>query len=100
METLENYQLILKTGKTTAEKALELFDTLEPVDLSFMYGRWQGSGLHTNHPMDGLLEISNWYGKEFIDSENVHPLLFLDGQGKIFQIAPNPTLMNWVLKLP
>jgi hypothetical protein len=49
--------------------------------------------------MDGLLEISNWYGKEFIDAENVHPLLFLDNQGEIFQVAPNPTLMNWVLKL-
>ncbi|MEA5568284.1 DUF4334 domain-containing protein [Anabaena sp. UHCC 0399] len=96
----ENYQLILKTGKTTTEKALELFDALEPVNLDFMLCRWQGSGLHTDHPMDGLLEISNWYGKEFIDSENVHPLLFLDNQGKIFQVAPNPTLMNWVLKLP
>jgi hypothetical protein len=100
MEILENYQLILKAGKTTTEKALELFDTLEPVNLGFMFGRWQGSGLHTNHPMDGLLEISNWYGKEFIDSENVHPLLFLDSRGKIFPVAPNPTLMNWVLKLP
>ncbi|MCC5610380.1 GXWXG domain-containing protein [Nostoc sp. CHAB 5834] len=100
MEILENYQLILKAGKTTTEKALKLFDTLEPVNLGFMFGRWQGSGLHTNHPMDGLLEISNWYGKEFIDSENVHPLLFLNGQGKFFEVAPNPTLMNWVLKLP
>lgn len=65
-----------------------------------MFGRWQGFGLHTHHSMDGLLESSNWYGKEFIDPENVHPLLFLDSQGKIFPVAPNPTLMNWVLKLP
>ncbi|BAZ50639.1 hypothetical protein NIES4103_32560 [Nostoc sp. NIES-4103] len=100
METLENYQLILKSGKTTREKALELFDSLEPVNLEFMFGRWQGSGLHTDHPMDGLLEISNWYGKEFLDSEHVHPLLFLDGQGKIFKVAPNATLMDWVLKFP
>ncbi|MBD2344123.1 DUF4334 domain-containing protein [Anabaena subtropica] len=100
METLENYHLILNTGNTTTEKALELFDALEPVNLEFMFGLWQGSGLHTNHPIDGLLEISNWYGKEFIDSENVHPLLFLDNQEKIFRVAPNPTLMDWVLKLP
>lgn len=100
METLDNYQLILNTGNTTAEKALEMFDAFEPVNLEFMFGRWQGYGLHTNHPMDGLLEISNWYGKEFLDSENVHPLLFLDSQEKIFRVAPNPTLMNWVLKLP
>lgn len=100
MDTLENYQLILETGKTTREKALQLFDALEPVDLDFMFGRWQGYGLFTDHPMDGLLEVSNWYGKEFIDPENVHPLLFSDSQGKIFKIAPNPTLMNWVLKFP
>ena len=100
METLENYQSILETGQTTTEKALELFDALEPVNLDFMFGRWQGSGLHTSHPMDGLLESSNWYGKEFVDSENVHPLLFLDSQGQVFKVAPNPTAMNWVLKFP
>ena len=60
METLENYhQSILETGQTTTEKALQLFDTLKPVNLDFMFGRWQGSGLHTAHPMDGLLESSN-----------------------------------------
>ncbi|MDJ0746902.1 MAG: DUF4334 domain-containing protein [Xenococcaceae cyanobacterium MO_167.B27] len=100
MEILENYQLILETGKATTEKALQLFDALEPVNLDFMFGRWQGSGLHTDHPMDGLLEGSNWYGKEFVDSENVHPLLFLDSQGQVFKVAPNPTAMNWVLRFP
>ena len=100
MQTLENCQSILNAGKTTTESALQLFDALEPVDLDFMIGRWQGCGLHTNHPMDGLLEASNWYGKEFVDPETVHPLLFSDGQGKIFKVAPNPTAMNWVVKLP
>jgi len=100
MQTVESCQSILQTGKTTTETALQLFDALEPVDLDFMIGRWQGSGLHTDHPMDGLLEASNWYGKEFVDPETVHPLLFSDDQGKIFKVAPNPTAMNWVLKLP
>jgi hypothetical protein len=100
METLENYQSILESGQTTTEKALELFDAFESANLDFMLGRWQGSGLHTSHPMDGLLESSNWYGKEFVDSENVHPLLFLDSQGQVFKVAPNPTAMNWVLKFP
>jgi len=102
METLglESCQSILKAGQTTTERALQLFDALEPVSLDFMLGRWQGSGLQTNNPMDGLLEASNWYGKEFVDTENVYPLLFLDGQGKIFKVAPNPTAMNWILKLP
>lgn len=100
METLANCQSIIALGQTTTQIALQLFDSLETVSLDFMLGRWQGSGLQTNHPMDGLLELSNWYGKEFINSETVHPLLFLDSQGKIFKVAPNPTAMNWVWKLP
>jgi hypothetical protein len=102
METLksESCQSILKAGKTTTETALQLFDALDSVSLDFMLGSWQGSVISTDHPMDGLLESSNWYGKEFVDTENVHPLLFLDSQGKIFKVAPNPTAMNWVLKLP
>ena len=100
MKTLENYQSILEAGQTTTEKALELFDALEPVNLDFMFGRWQGSGLHTSHPMDGLLELSNWYGKEFVDAENVHPLLFLDSQKKVFKVAPNAKVMKRVLNFP
>lgn len=101
MQTLENYESILKTGQTTTEKALELLDALEPVDLTFMLGRWRGSGLHTNHPMDGLLEKVNWYGKEFVDPEHVHPLLFLDSQRKIIKVAPKYMgLTNLVLKFP
>ncbi len=65
-----------------------------------MLGRWQGSGLHTSHPMDGLLEISSWYGKEFVDSETVHPLLFSDKNQNIFKVAPNANSMKWVLKMP
>jgi hypothetical protein len=100
MEISERYKLIFETAKMTTEKALQLFDALEPVNLDFMLGRWQGSELHTSHPMDGLLEASNWYGKEFINPENVHPLLFLDNQKKIIKVAPNPIAMNWVLKFP
>lgn len=100
METSLSDRSILEAGKATTETALQLFDALDPVSLEFTIGRWRGSGFHTAHPMDGLLEASNWYGKEFIDSENVHPLLFLDSQGKIFKVAPNPTAMDWVLKLP
>ncbi|MEQ8973132.1 MAG: DUF4334 domain-containing protein [Coleofasciculus sp. C1-SOL-03] len=100
MPTLESCQSILNAGKTTTKTALQLFDSLEPVDLDFMIGRWQGSELHTDHPIDGLLETFNWYGKEFIDPETVHPLLFLESQGKIFKVAPNSTAINLLFKLP
>lgn len=100
MNFLEKFQTIQQQGQTTTEEALQLFDELDTVDLDFMIGRWKGSGFHTNHPMDGLLETANWYGKEFINPEQVHPLLFLDGNNNIFKVDPNPILMNLTLRFP
>lgn len=98
MNTIASFQAIAQQGKTTTEEALRFFDELEPVDLNFMLGRWQGSGFHTNHQMDGLLEAMNWYGKEFVSSEDVHPLLFSDGNS-IFKVDPNPTAMSLGLSI-
>ncbi len=55
----------LDAGRATTEDAMELLDSLEPVDVGFMIGNWKGEGFHTNHPMDGLLEAYHWYGKRF-----------------------------------
>lgn len=98
MQMQNDIYAILQTGKATTEDALRVFDDLEPVDLDFMLGRWRGSGLHTGHPMDGMLDASDWYGKEFIDPDQVHPLLFLDATQQIYKVAPNPTLMNLALR--
>ena len=73
---------------TTLEQALELFDSLEPVDIDFMIGRWWGEGYHTGHPNDGQLEALHWYGKLFESSEDVHPLLFLNRHGEIVSLDP------------
>ena len=98
MNTITNFQA-LQQGETTTETALQLFDELEPVNLEFMFGRWKGAGFDTGHRMDGLLEAINWYGKEFISAEHVHPLLFTDGD-RIFPVDPNPTLTNLGLNMP
>ena len=76
------------TEVTTRERALELFDSLEPVDIDFMIGRWRGEGYPTGHPHDGLLEAFHWYRKLFESSEDVHPLLFLNRHGDIVSIDP------------
>ena len=93
MNTIASFQAIAQQGKTTTEEALQLFDGLESVDLEFMIGRWKGSGFNTGHKMDGVLEAMNWYGKEFVSAEQVHPLLFSDSNN-IFKVDPNPTLTN------
>jgi hypothetical protein len=80
---------------TLRQQALELFDSLEPVDTEFMLGRWQGDGYPTDHPFDGLLEIFHWYGKFFESTEDVHPLLFSNRRGKLVHVNPvymKPTL--------
>jgi len=98
MNDLDRIETILQVGQTTTAKAWEIFDELDTVDLEFMIGKWKGRGLHTNHPMDGLLETVGWYGKEFIDAEQVHPLLFLDGKDRIIRVDPNPLGMDLALR--
>lgn len=84
----------------TTTEALALFDQLAPVTLDFMMGRWRGAEIATGHPMDGLLALTNWYGKEFVSADCVHPLLFSDGKGGTFKVSPNAQLMRTALSLP
>jgi hypothetical protein len=73
---------------TTAAAALALFDDLPAVELAGVLGRWRGSSLPTGSPLDGLLEAHGWYGKEAVDAETVHPLLFRDRAGRPRAINP------------
>jgi hypothetical protein len=90
---------ILTRRKATIEEALAYFDHLEPVHSDFMIGRWKGFEIATGHTMDGLLEPSGWYGKLFVDRENVHPLLIFTFRKRgIYAI--NPRLVPLSLPLP
>lgn len=89
----------VKKGRQTTEEALALFDMMEPVPLDFMRGRWRGAGLETGHRLDGLLEASHWYGKEFVDADHVHPLLFQDRAGELFKVNPSLMPMGLVSRL-
>ena len=65
-----------------------------------MLGRWKGFEISTGHPQDGVLEATRWYGKEFENTEQVHPLLHLDGRGRLFRVKPRPTMVYLSLRLP
>jgi hypothetical protein len=71
---------ILQRRSATTEEVLALFDTLPPMPADEMLGRWTGYEISTDHPMDGLLDPSGWYGKAFLDAETVHPLLLWNGR--------------------
>jgi len=70
------------------DDALAFFDGLPAVPADEMLGRWRGSGLPTGSPLDGLLEAYGWYGKQFVDAETVHPLLFRDRAGRPRPVDP------------
>ncbi len=74
---------------TTQREALEFFDTLEAVEPDFMKGLWKGSELPSGHPMDGLLTLVPWYGKRFVNAENVHPLVMIDKQKRLYSVSPD-----------
>jgi hypothetical protein len=81
---------LLPAVPTTTNDALAMFDAAEPVEPDFMIGTWRGAELPTGHPLDGLLAASGWWGKQFIDAETVHPLVFRAGATRW---AMNPGLV-------
>lgn len=70
------------------EEALHRFDSLPPVAPEETQGLWQGAGLPTGHPLDGLLEALGWFGKAVEDPERVHPLLFRRPSGRLLALEP------------
>jgi hypothetical protein len=80
--------------------ALDLFDRSAAVDVGGLLGRWRGRGLPTGHPLDGLLEAYGWHGKEFLDAERVHPLLFRTAGGAPAPVDPALAPVGVLLRAP
>lgn len=86
---MKTFYEVIESGFTTTENALKIYDHLAEVDVHFMIGKWRGSSFKTGATLDGLLEESGWFGKEFIDTEKVHPLLYLSRNGdRTFAVNP------------
>lgn len=83
----------------TTEKALAWFDRLPPVPAEMMIGRWDGFGVNTGHPMDGLLEVSSWVGKDFKGPDDVAPLVH-EVFGIRFHVNPALLPIGLVSALP
>jgi hypothetical protein len=80
----EELQKLREKNPLTQAEAFSFFDALGPVPLGLLAGQWIGRELPAQHPLDGLLSAIRWYGKNIIDEENVHPLLFKKGKDSIF----------------
>ncbi|MEL6184425.1 MAG: DUF4334 domain-containing protein [Myxococcota bacterium] len=80
---------ILTEKKAAPAQALKVFDSLETIPIEFMFGRWSGFEIATGHPLDGLFEPANWYGKIFFNAEEVHPLVhFGEEQRELYAVNP------------
>jgi hypothetical protein len=94
---------VLPDAPTTTVDALAIFDAAPAVEPDFMIGTWHGAEMPTGHPLDGLLAASGWWGKQFVDGETVHPLLFPTADGAALW-ALNPMLafggMGVATKIP
>ncbi|RBY90767.1 GXWXG domain-containing protein [Blastococcus sp. TF02A-26] len=84
----------------SAAGVLALFDSLDPVAPAELVGRWRGAELPTGSRLDGLLPLHGWWGKEVLDPETVHPLLFADRSGRPHPVAPWPAPLGLLRRAP
>ena len=90
---------ILEDRKATPEEAYEVFQSLETISTEFMHGRWKGYDIDTGHRFNGLFEASGWYGKMYLNDEEVHPLVFFgDDKSELWSV--NPKMMPFRMNLP
>jgi len=93
------FEQALTSGVIDGGEALTLFDGLDVVPVEFLIGTWRGAEFPTGHPMDGMLTATGWYGKQFVDVETVHPLLFHTADRRA-AFPVNPALAPVGLTLP
>ena len=70
------------------DEALGFFDDLAPVRPADMVGLWQGRGVTTGHPLDGVLENLGWFGKRFHPDLRADALLFQAGSKRLVPVDP------------
>ncbi|MGO6946815.1 GXWXG domain-containing protein [Rhizobium leguminosarum] len=71
------------------EEMAAWFRSLEPIQPKDMVGLWSGVGIPSGHPLDGVLENLNWFGKRFHSDMRADALLFTWRPGRLVPIEPN-----------
>ncbi|MCM2457588.1 DUF4334 domain-containing protein [Rhizobium sp. CG4] len=78
---------------------MERFQRLPPVDLQEMIGLWEGRGIPSGHPLDGVLENLGWFGKRFSAEMRADALLFRAGQKRLIPIDPAWVPLRFALRV-
>lgn len=88
---------VLQRGASIGD-ALAFYDRMAPIDSAFMEGKWEGSGLPTGNPLDGLLERTGWYGKNFSGTDNADPLVMRKKSGSFFLLNPRMVPLQSIVR--
>jgi len=78
------------TDNPRADQAsiLSWFHSLAPMHPSELIGLWQGEGMASGHPLDGVLENLGWFGKRFHPDLRADALLFQLGPQRLVALEP------------
>ncbi len=66
----------------------EWFQTLQPLRPEEIVGLWRGVRIPSDHPLDGVLENLQWFGKRFHADLRADALLFQWRLGRLVPINP------------
>ena len=71
-----------------SDTTLTWFQSLPPVLPNQMVGLWKGTGIPSGHPLDGVLENLQWFGKRFHPDMRADALLFQSGERRLIAVEP------------
>jgi hypothetical protein len=74
------------------------FQTLDPVLPEEMVGLWRGEGIPADHPLDGVLENLQWFGKHIHPDFKADALLFQWRPARLVPIEPSIVPVRTVIR--
>jgi len=78
----------LTVNAEMANTTMSWYRSLPPVLPAEMVGLWKGVGIPSGHPLDGVLENLQWFGKRFHPDMRADALLFQSGKGRLVAVEP------------
>jgi hypothetical protein len=86
-DVLARKQFTALTERTDLIPDAELDDfwaSLPTVTIELMIGEWKGGEFATGHSANGAMAKGRWFGKTFVSTTDVKPLICLDDAGNKF----------------
>jgi hypothetical protein len=96
MSVKDTFERLAASDDVKIVSLQQLFDELEPIDVGFMLGAWDGGVFKTGHPGESQLTQLGWVGKTFHGLNDVDPIMTRDAKGE--RVA-NPMMGKATLRM-